>query len=108
MVTDANGCETVGGPYEVDDVYSVHSLSGVPFAVYPNPARDVVQLEMEEMTSDALMTIYDASGRVMWSRSAERWVGRFTVDVSGWASGTYHIQVATSRAVGHAPLVVQH
>jgi hypothetical protein len=108
VVTDANGCETVGGPYEVDDVYSVHSLNSVPFSVYPNPARDVVQLEMEEVTSDAVMTIYDASGRVMWSRSAERWVGRFSVDVSSWASGTYHIQVATSRAVGHAPLVVQH
>ena len=108
VVTDANGCVTSGGPYEVDDVYSVLHLDHVPFSVYPNPARDVIQLNMEEVTRDAVMTIYDASGRVMWTRSSDRWIGRFTVDVSGWASGTYHIQVATSTGVGHAPLVVQH
>ena len=108
LVTDANGCEIAGGPYEVDDVYSVIHMEGVPFSVYPNPARDVVQLDMNEMTLDAVMSIYDASGRLMWSRTAERWTGTFTVDVSNWSAGTYHVQVATAQGVGHAPLVVQH
>ena len=54
------------------------------------------------------MTIYDASGRVMWTRSSDRWMGRFIVDVTSWASGTYHVQVATSTGMGHAPLVIQH
>ena len=107
-MTDANGCEIAGGPYEVDDVYSVIHMEGVPFSVYPNPARDVVQLDMNEMTLDAVMSIYDASGRLMWSRTAERWTGTFTVDVSNWSAGTYHVQVATAQGVGHAPLVVQH
>ena len=89
-------------------VYSVIQLEGVPFTVYPNPARDVVQLEMNETALDAVMSIYDASGRLMWSRTAERWTGRFAVDVSNWSAGTYHVQVATAQGVGHAPLVVQH
>ena len=93
-------------PYEVDDV--VIHMEGVPFSVYPNPARDVVQLDMNEMTLGAVMSIYDASGRLMWSRAAERWTGTFTVDVSNWSAGTYHVQVATAQGVGHAPLVVQH
>jgi len=108
VVTDANGCEISGGPYELDDVYSVHQMDHVPFTVYPNPARDVIHLSVQQVTNDAVMTIYDASGRVMWTRTSDRWMGRFTVDVSGWASGTYHIRVATSTGVGHAPLVVQH
>jgi hypothetical protein len=108
LVTDANGCDIAGGPYEVDDVYSVIHMEGVPFSVYPNPARDVVQLDMNEMTLDAVMSIFDASGRLMWSRTAERWTGTFTVDVSIWSAGTYHVQVATAQGVGHAPLVVQH
>ena len=33
LVTDANGCEVTGGPYEVDDVYSVFHLTQVPFTV---------------------------------------------------------------------------
>ena len=108
VVTDANGCEIAGGPYEVDDVYSVIHMEGVPFSVYPNPARDVVQLDMNEMSLGAVMSIYDASGRLMWSRTAERWTGTFTVDVSNWSAGTYHVQVATAQGVGHAPLVIQH
>ena len=108
VVTDDNGCEIEGGPYEVDDVYSVIQLEGVPFTVYPNPARDVVQLDMNETALDAVMSIYDASGRLMWSRTAERWTGRFAVDVSNWSAGTYHVQVSTAQGVGHAPLVVQH
>ena len=83
-------------------------MVGIPFTVYPNPAKDLVQLDMNEMITDAVMSIFDASGRMMWSRTAERWVGRFTVDVSNWSAGTYHIQVATSEGVGHAPIVVQH
>ena len=108
LVTDDNGCEILGGPYEVDDVYSILQMEGIPFTVYPNPAKDLVQLDMNEMITDAVMSIFDASGRMMWSRTAERWVGRFTVDVSNWSAGTYHIQVATSEGVGHAPIVVQH
>ena len=108
VVSDANGCEVEGGPYDVDDVYSVSHMNVVPFSVYPNPAHDVIQLHVHETANEAVMTIFDASGRVMWTRSSDRWAGRFAVDVSGWASGTYHIQVATSTGVGHAPLVVQH
>ena len=108
LVTDANGCEVTGGPYEVDDVYGVFHTTQVPFTVYPNPASDQVQLDLNGTAVDAVMTIYDASGRVMWTRSSDRWMGRFIVDVTSWASGTYHVQVATSTGVGHAPLVIQH
>ena len=83
---------STGGPYEVDDVYSVIHMEGVPFSVYPNPARDVVQLDMNEMTLDAVMSIYDASGRLMWSRTAERWMER-----SPWMCRTGPLERTTSK-----------
>ena len=60
------------------------------------PRTDVVQLDMNETALDAVMSIYDASGRLMWSRTAERWTA--VQWMSNWSAGTYHVQVATPKA----------
>ena len=108
LVTDANGCELAGGPYEVDDVYGLQVIQDLGFEVFPNPAHGLISLRFPDAIEEANITIYDASGRLIWTRSNARWSGLFLLDVSSWANGTYHIQLSTSHGMGHAPLVVQH
>ena len=108
LVTDANGCELAGGPYEVDDVYGLQVIQDLGFEVFPNPANGLISLRFPDAIEEANITIYDASGRLIWTRSNARWSGLFLLDVSPWANGTYHIQLSSSNGMGHAPLVVQH
>ena len=108
LVTDDRGCEVQSGPYTIDDVYGVDELGEWVFALYPNPASQQMHLELSDTVMDAVMQVFDASGRVIWSRTSDHWTGRFSVDVANWASGTYHVQVSTSKRVAHAQFMVQH
>ena len=108
LVTDDRGCEVQSGPYIIDDVYGVDELGEWVFALYPNPASQQLHLEFSDTVMDAVMQVFDASGRVVWSRTSDHWTGRFRVDVASWASGTYHVQVSTSKRVAHAQFMVQH
>jgi hypothetical protein len=106
LVVDGNGCEIEGGPYAVSDASGVYGLESMVFQVLPNPATDVLQLQWPNWTEQVDIQIFDASGRTMMQRALPM-QRSWTMDVSTWAAGTYHIQLSSSTSVGHASLVIQ-
>lgn len=58
--------------------------------VYPNPVKDVLNVEGKEIKS---LTIYDAEGRRVIVKAG--FSGKATVNVSGLAKGTYLVQAIT-------------
>lgn len=105
-VTDANGCEAEGGPYEVDDVYGLDEFGQVQFVAFPNPTQHVLIVELSQPVGQASMTVHDNAGRVVW-RGA--FVGqRQQLDVSGWASGAYLVHIARGSSSARAQVLVQH
>ena len=105
-VTDANGCEVEGGPYEVDDVYGLDDLGQVQFVAFPNPTQDILTVELSQPVQRALLTVHDNAGREVWQGA---FVGmRQQLDLSGWASGTYQVRVTHGLASARARVLVQH
>ncbi|MBN9286007.1 MULTISPECIES: T9SS type A sorting domain-containing protein [unclassified Flavobacterium] len=68
----------------------IHDFDTTAFRMYPNPASDVVYLESDEATT---VVIYDLYGRVVKSLNKGN---HNQIPVSGLASGTYMIEVATT------------
>ena len=106
VVVDGNGCEMEGGPYAVSDASGVYDLESMVFQVMPNPAKDVLQLQWPNSMEQVEIQIFDASGRTMLQRALSMQPS-WTMDVSAWAAGTYHVQLSSSSGVGHASLVIQ-
>ena len=105
-VTDANGCEAEGGPYEVDDVYGLDDLGQVHFVAFPNPTQDILTVELSQAAQPAMLTVHDNAGRVVWQGA---FFGmRQQLDVSGWASGTYQVHLSHGLASARAQVLVQH
>ena len=105
-VTDANGCEAEGGPYEVDDVYGLDEFGQAQFVAFPNPTQHVLTVELSQPVGQAFMTVHDNVGRVVW-RGA--FAGqRQQLDVSGWASGAYQVHIAHGASSARAQVLVQH
>ena len=105
-VTDANGCEAEGGPYEVDDVYGLDEFGEVQFVAFPNPTQHVLTVELSQPVGQASMTVHDNVGRVVWHGA---FAGkRQLLDVSGWASGTYQVHVTHGLSSARAQVLVQH
>ena len=74
---------------------------------YPNPATDVFVIQWNCTLQHATVLVRDASGRSIWSQSLSG-AGNVPVDVSGWPSGAYLIQVTSDGHVAHLPVVVAH
>ena len=57
--------------------------------VFPNPARDRIQLVTQQsVSSEARLTLYDIQGRHIWTRQFDN-----TIDVSGLTNGVYVLRL---------------
>jgi hypothetical protein len=68
-------------------------------SVYPNPARDVILVEMTDGTEIAAITLYDINGRVV-ETLRETSLQRSTVNVSNLPAGTYFLHIRTVNGQG--------
>ena len=109
-VTDANGCDegTDNILIEMIDDIAGHSAEQ-KWAIFPNPADAVVNVMFSQpMDADAIWQVVDGQGRVVAARSGVRDASTWTLDVSGWESGVYHMQWISDAGRSGGMFVVQH
>ena len=104
-VTDANGCETEGGPYAVDDVYGLDEAGQLMFVAYPNPAMDWVAVELENGAMAADIMVFDNAGRVVTQLPFNG--TRLVLDVANWSAGMYHLQVSNAQTMARHQIMIQ-
>ena len=107
VVTDANGCEIQGGPYEVDDVSKVPEAGRLELSAYPNPSDHGLTVQWQGTEAVSFLQVFDASGRIVLSQKPHG-TGIAFLDVSTWPNGTYHLQVLAEGHVAQVPVVVAH
>ena len=109
LVVDANGCEAMGGPYNLADVSVIGVLEADALTVYPNPAREWVHVELDGISGSVDCRVSDATGRaVVVQKSTSGSTNHFTLDVADWPAGSYHLRILTEKGAAHAPLIIQH
>ena len=87
------------------------AVSGWSLGCFPNPAQDVLTLELSaEMEGAVLCSILDNTGRTVDATSwtVEAGVQRRQWDVSGWAPGLYHVTVVSGATYQRTTFVVSH
>jgi hypothetical protein len=86
--THGNGMFTA----QFDPAVSVFGPASVPsLRLWPNPARAVVSLQMPEGTGEALVSLYDLSGRLMYSQRTRD--SLLTLSVGDYPRGIYLYRV---------------
>ncbi len=87
------------------------SNAGSSFTMAPNPARDMTQLLLANMTSGMLTTsVVDATGRMVLTRRdyVQAGAGMLTLDVAALQSGIYLVTaVHDGKAIGTSRLVIE-
>lgn len=99
LVTDAFGCNTEAGPFEVTSVVHTDNpdLAGL-IAVFPNPASSLVYVVLpdELLDSDVYLTTFDATGRkVLEQQSSQQ--KQLTLDLTPVADGLYSILIQSGQ-----------
>ncbi|MFN3444354.1 MAG: T9SS type A sorting domain-containing protein [Bacteroidia bacterium] len=75
----------------------------VEFVIYPNPATDLVQLEMDANTFLKKVEITDLVGRVVAQPST---LTNNQLDVSGLKSGVYFVKIDTNKGIGLKKMII--
>ncbi|WP_431159335.1 T9SS type A sorting domain-containing protein, partial [Winogradskyella poriferorum] len=104
-VADLSGCFDLSNPISVTrltgidcDALSVDDVNfAFDFNLYPNPARDVINLEFNTNNAvDLQIRVFDMLGKqVLQSTSVQQ--DRMTLDISDLSLGTYFINVTNLK-----------
>jgi hypothetical protein len=73
-------------------------LADNALTVFPNPADEFITatIELEEMSANTRLTIYNVSGQIMETRNLSNVQSdKVLFDLSGYSSGTYFMSIAT-------------
>ncbi|WP_299115400.1 T9SS type A sorting domain-containing protein [uncultured Winogradskyella sp.] len=78
---------------EVVEVLSIDDVSVIDFSLYPNPAKDVLNIQTNNVTINSV-SIYDMLGKEVLSVKEVN----NSIDISNLKSGIYLIKIATNEA----------
>lgn len=84
------------------DVKRVKNSGNTDFIIYPNPAKDVIQIDINSDKADkGEMIITDNNGKQVYSRPVNLTTGNniFSVDIRKMAKGSYIIKVQLSNEI---------
>jgi hypothetical protein len=78
------------------DVRSVKNTGNADFAIYPNPVKDLMKVDINaDKTDKGVIIITDINGKQVYSRNVNVAAGSntFSIDISNMAQGAYIIKV---------------
>jgi hypothetical protein len=65
--------------------------NAMKIVLYPNPAEDIVNIQLEQLETDATVQVYNVNGVVVYTKSLTSLTQ--TLSLKGLASGMYYVQV---------------
>lgn len=93
----------------IPESVQVYNLSGIlssdkfvtkNFSIYPNPATDILNIELEDSSTLNKVLIYSANGQLIRESSDK------IMNVSGLAKGMYNVQVITDQGKATKKLII--
>jgi hypothetical protein len=88
-VLDANGCNAVSFEIVVESIVGLIENQSKIFMLYPNPAKDWIQIEWNEGTQWSSLLAYDMQGKLVADIPIHSLELGARIDVSNWSSGSY-------------------
>lgn len=95
--------------FQLEAVAGIEDLLTNSFAVYPNPATDVVNVSFEASNSDYVVSVLDLQGRIVSSQVLTALSGSqtVTIPVSEIAKGSYVVTISTSGITKSQNVVIK-
>jgi thiol-disulfide isomerase/thioredoxin len=101
-VIDANNCQLLTEDYTIEFVSSVNEITDlVSFNVYPNPVKDLLNINLEMTTLNAgSIQLIDYTGKLLMSKNfASTDTYNAAIDITSYASGMYLLKVETENGI---------
>ncbi|MDP5075195.1 MAG: T9SS type A sorting domain-containing protein, partial [Flavobacteriales bacterium] len=101
---NAYGCESTQF-YAVNVDVSVEEIFASNLRIYPNPTRDVVNIQWDFMNENTYLSVYDNAGKLLSTNKLNN-QSLQQVDLSGYENGVYQLRLSNENAVIMRAIVV--
>jgi hypothetical protein len=114
VVMGSNDCGD--GPGSTKSVFVKNCIGGIQengsgpgITVYPNPARDIVNISLHRILKEMTLGIYDVNGRPLYMEVLKNSTPESVkqVDVSGFVKGVYFIKLMDDQSLYIVKLIIQ-
>ena len=92
------------------NVTGIEAVNTGGIKVYPNPASDIIRVELDSQTTIEWINIYDYSGRIVQSEFVSGMLNsqKFSLPIRDLSSGMYFMTLKTDRGISAVRFNVQH
>ncbi|MBW6490587.1 MAG: T9SS type A sorting domain-containing protein [Lentimicrobium sp.] len=71
-------------------------------SIFPNPAKDILIVEFQDLNETAEVTIFDINGQMLENRTVKSEKDHLIINTSGLKSGNYFIRIKSNKDTGSA------
>ncbi len=104
-VQDSNGCVTSDTVKVKIWPTGINESGESAIEVYPNPTSDIVNINLNGLDADGVITVYDISGKIVFTQSISN-QSNPSIDLSNLDAGNYILEIKT-EGVNEKRLVVK-
>lgn len=94
---NAYGCESTQF-YAVSVDVSVQEIIASTLHIYPNPTRDLVNIQWDYLTENTYLTIFDNTGKLLSTQKLNN-QSLHVIDLSRYENGVYQLRLSNENAV---------
>ena len=95
--TNSYGCESTQ-IYAVNVDVSVHELFASNLRIFPNPTRDLVNIQWDFMNDNTYLSLFDNTGKLITTQKLNNQTLHI-LDLSGYENGVYQLRLSNENAV---------
>lgn len=90
-----HGAGSMDGTIVVSEILGVEDLETKSnFLIYPNPSKNVLNLETHESIKTVLIEVYDVTGKNIYK---SKMIEPKSIDVVNWKAGLYFVRVSSDN-----------
>ena len=94
---NAYGCESTQF-YAVSVDVSVQEIFASNLRIYPNPTRDIVNIQWDFMNENTYLSLFDNTGKLITAQKLNNQMLHI-LDLSGYQNGVYQLRLSNENAV---------
>ena len=102
--TNAYGCES-SQIFNVNVDVSVQEIIASNLRIYPNPTKDVVNIQWDYLNENTYLTIFDHAGKLVSTQKLNNQT-LHVIDLSAYENGVYQLRLSNENAVVVKAIVV--
>jgi len=94
------------GQYKYSEVFSIHISANTIFNVYPNPAQDILHVQLGSNTTQSTVEITDLAGKLLFNKSFNTTGNVLEINVANFTAGTYIVRIITGDKTASQKVII--